>query len=123
LSIRLPAPDGRKAGEPVQNVKSAFHTALETAEIKGFTWHDLRHTFGSWLIIKGASLRSVAELLVTAGFGWSCGTRTYRPNICRLKVGLLDSTPAPPPAPTGTARSERAKRATGKAQRNSKRIY
>ena len=44
------------AGEPVQDVKNAFHTALETAEIKDFTWHDLRHTFASWLIMKGASL-------------------------------------------------------------------
>ena len=54
---------GRMAGEPVQDVKNAFHTALEAADIKDFTWHDLRHTFASWLIMKGASLRSVAELL------------------------------------------------------------
>jgi hypothetical protein len=45
------------------HVKNAFQTALEAAEIKDFTWHDLRHTFASWLIMKGASLRSVAELL------------------------------------------------------------
>ena len=49
---------GRKAGEPVKDVKNGFHTALETAEIKDFTWHDLRHTSASWLIMKGASLRS-----------------------------------------------------------------
>jgi integrase len=34
---------GRQAGEPVKDVKNAFHTALEIAEIKDFTWHDLRH--------------------------------------------------------------------------------
>ena len=54
---------GRKAGEPVKDVKNGFHTALAIARINDFTWHDLRHTFASWLIMKGASLRSVAELL------------------------------------------------------------
>jgi hypothetical protein len=47
----------------IKDVKNGFHTALEIAQIKDFTWHDLRHTFASWLIMKGASLRSVAELL------------------------------------------------------------
>ena len=54
---------GRHAGQPVKDVKNGFHTALEIAGIKDFTWHDLRHTFASWLIMKGASPRSIAELL------------------------------------------------------------
>ena len=29
------------------DVKNAFHTAFKAAEIKDFTWHDLRHTFAS----------------------------------------------------------------------------
>ena len=33
-------PTGQKAGEPVKDVKNGFHTALEIAEIKDFTWHD-----------------------------------------------------------------------------------
>ena len=40
----FPHATGRKAGEPVQDVKNAFQTALENAEIRDFTWHDLRHT-------------------------------------------------------------------------------
>jgi hypothetical protein len=33
---------GRLAGEPVKDVKNGFHAALEIAELKDFTWHDLR---------------------------------------------------------------------------------
>ena len=49
-STECPHATGRKAGEPVKDVKNAFHTALEIADINDFTWHDLRHTFASWLI-------------------------------------------------------------------------
>jgi site-specific recombinase XerD len=50
----------------VRDVKNGFHRALELAEIRNFTWYDLRHTFASWLMMRGASLRSVAELLATS---------------------------------------------------------
>ncbi len=47
---------GKNAGEPVHDVKNGFHAALELAGIEDFTWHDLRHTFASWLMMRGASL-------------------------------------------------------------------
>jgi len=40
-----------------------FESALETAGIKNFTWHCLRHTFASRLVMSGADVRTVAELL------------------------------------------------------------
>jgi len=94
---------GRKAGKPVQDVKNAFQTALEAAEIKDFTWHDLRHTFASWLIMKGASLRSVAELLGHRGLRMVMRYAHLSPAYLSAEVGLLDA-PAPPPS------SERAKK-------------
>ena len=108
---------GRKTGEPVQDVKNAFHTALETAEIKNFTWHDLRHTFASWLIMKGASLRSVAELLGHRGLRMVMRYAHLSPAYLSAEVGLLDAPPTPPPQ-TGEAPAE--KRAT-KGQRAAKR--
>ena len=84
----LPHATGRKAGEPVQDVKNAFHTALETAEIKDFTWHDLRHTFASWLIMKVASLRSMAELLGHRGLRMVMRYAHLSPEHLSAEVGL-----------------------------------
>src|SRR5262249_50044502 len=105
---------GRKAGAPVQDVKNAFHTALEIAAITDFTWHDLRHTFASWLIMKGASLRSVAELLGHRGLRMVMRYAHLSPAYLSAEVRLLDA-PALPPLPRpdghGTERARKGQRA------------
>jgi hypothetical protein len=108
---------GRKAGEPVKDVKNAFHTALDIAEIKDFTWHDLRHTFASWLIMKGASLRSVAELLGHRGLRMVMRYAHLSPAYLSAEVGLVDAPTATPP-PTKQARTERAKKGQRAAKRD-----
>ena len=44
-------------------IRTAFEKALEKAGIKGFRFHDLRHTFASHAIMRGATLREVQEVL------------------------------------------------------------
>jgi integrase len=99
-------PTGRHAGQPVRDVKNGFHTALEIARVKDFTWHDLRHTFASWLIMKGASLRSVAELLGHRGLRMVMWYAHLSPAYLAAEVGLLDA-PVPSPPPVGAHISRR----------------
>jgi integrase len=97
---------GKHAGEPVHDVKNGFHAALKLAGIEDFTWHDLRHTFASWLMMRGASLRSVAELLGHQSLKMTMRYAHLSPAFLSAEVSLLD----PPPAPASQSAEEGKKR-------------
>jgi excisionase family DNA binding protein len=68
---RLKSQDGRspyvfpnpRTGKPLTTVKTAFGAACRRAGIAGLRFHDLRHTFGSRLVEKGADIETVRSLL------------------------------------------------------------
>jgi integrase len=43
--------------------RASFEAAVKRAGIENFTWHSLRHSAASFLIMSGVDLRTVAELL------------------------------------------------------------
>ncbi len=47
----------------IKNPRKWFATALEQAGIEGVTWHTLRHTFASRLVMAGVDLKTVQELM------------------------------------------------------------
>lgn len=49
-------------GESIDNPRKWFTSALDTAGIDGFRWHDLRHTFCSRLAMAGVDIRTIAAL-------------------------------------------------------------
>jgi len=50
-------------GKPMKDVKRVFGKAVKKANIEDFRFHDLRHTFASHLVMNGATIKDVQELL------------------------------------------------------------
>jgi integrase len=50
-------------GTPYKSFRSAFERAVQKAGLIDFTFHDLRHTFASRLVMSGVDLPTVKELL------------------------------------------------------------
>ena len=55
----FPAGNDRRGSQ----IRTAFEAALTLAGITGFRFHDLRHTAASHLVMRGASLKDVQEIL------------------------------------------------------------
>lgn len=75
---------------PVKDNRGWFKEALRLAGIENFRWHDLRHTFASWLRQEGVPLETIAELLGHQGLQMSMryahlGAAHLRQAVDRLK--------------------------------------
>jgi integrase len=54
---------GRKKGSSLGDIKKAFNAACREANIEGFRFHDLRHTFGTRAASAGVALTAVASVM------------------------------------------------------------
>jgi len=66
-AVRMNAPDNAVfcncKGAPYRSFRSAFERAVCKAGLEDFTFHDLRHTFASRLVMAGVDLPTVKELM------------------------------------------------------------
>src|SRR5258708_4587020 len=106
----FPHRSGPNAGAPVMDIKNGFYAALALAKIEDFTWHDLRHTFASWLMMRGASLRSVAELLGHQSMKMTMRYAHLSPAFLSAEVRLLDPPPPPSPSSEKGTKTKRARK-------------
>jgi integrase len=67
-AVKLQGAEGERVfcsrqGTPYRSFRTAFERAVRKAGIQDFTFHDLRHTFASRLVMLGVDLPTVKELL------------------------------------------------------------
>jgi len=79
-----------KDGRRYKDIKRSFHSALRRAGIKDFHFHDLRHTFASHLIMEGADITAVKELLGHKTLSMTMRYAHLAPNHKVKAVALLD---------------------------------
>lgn len=78
-------------GKRVKDIHHQWKKALKSAGIENFRWHDLRHTWASWLVQNGVSLYALKEM-----GGWENIEMVQKyahlaPEHLHRHAGLLDS--------------------------------
>ena len=64
--------------------------ACKRAGLRQITWHVLRHTFASHLVMRGATMSAVQELLGHASIVMTMRYAHLGPQVVRETVRLLD---------------------------------
>ena len=87
VGLVFPNPE---TGKRLVDIKSMWVNILKDAEIHNFRFHDLRHTFASNLVMKGAPLYMVQKLLGHSTLEMTMRYAHLSPDSTAQAVALLD---------------------------------
>jgi integrase len=82
--------EGKFEGQPITDIKNAFNGAIDRAKIQNFRFHDLRHTFCSWLAIRGVPLTAIQKLAGHASIKMTLRYAHLSPRYLADEVKALD---------------------------------
>jgi len=91
----FPHMQGEQEGEAIKDVKNSFRAALKKAKIEKFRFHDLRHCCASWLMMNGADLNDVRQILGHKSIAMTLRYAHLSPRYLADKVKLLEKTTLP----------------------------
>ena len=90
-------------GEPLAGSRYWFEPALKHAKIYRFSWHCLRHTFASRLVMRGVDIRTVQELMGHKSISMTVRYSHLAPKHTLAAVELLAGGSAAAPTDTKTS--------------------
>jgi len=76
---------------PFGDIKKGFSAALKRAEIEDFHFHDLRHTFGSHLVMQGIDLKTVQQVMGHKEIKTTMRYAHLSPEYVQEAISRLDS--------------------------------
>jgi integrase len=71
-------------------IKTAYNNAVEAARLDDVTFHTLRHTFASWAVMRGVTLKELQELLGHSSLAMTMRYAHLAPEHLRTAVGRLE---------------------------------
>jgi len=90
-----------------RRVRTAFEHAVKTARVGDFVFHDCRHHFASWFVMRGGSLRALQEILGHADLKMTLRYAHLAPEHLRQEMAKTEG-PIPAAFSTRSAHSLRA---------------
>jgi len=82
---------GKKGHISSPYISHTFPEIAKKAGMTDFHFHDLRHTFASWLVMRGIDLRTVQELLGHRDFRMTLRYSHLSPDHKKMAVEILDN--------------------------------
>jgi len=111
----LPKPHEGRVWPDIE-IRSAFETAVEAAKLDApLTFHDLRHSFASWWMMRGGKLESLSKILGHATLAMTMRYAHLSPEHLRGEMAKTERT-ALEPVVEPNAGTNRGRRGTAGAQ-------
>jgi integrase len=90
-----PGPDGPLPGLrgrvwPAGDIRTAFENAVEEANLDDFHFHDCRHHFASWFVMRGGSLQALQRILGHASLTMTQRYAHLSPDYLRSEVARTE---------------------------------
>lgn len=73
-----------------RSIRTAFDNAVEAAKLDDVSFHTLRHTFASWAMMRGVSLKELQELLGHSSLAMTMRYAHLAPEHLRTAVSRLE---------------------------------
>jgi integrase len=102
-------------------IKTAYNNAVEAAQLDDVTFHTLRHTFASWAVMRGVTLKELQELLGHSSLAMTMRYAHLAPEHLRTAVGRLEGlTNAEPTKVSAQASAQEPVETVGVSQKSLK---
>jgi integrase len=100
-------------------IKTAYNNAVEAANLDDVNFHTLRHTFASWAVMRGVSLKELQELLGHASLTMTMRYAHLAPERLRSAVSRLEGLTSQSASDSAQASAQEPVESVGESQKSS----